>query len=305
MTQDAITEQSGSAEVSLGSPDTQGALSQAIESTADTSDANSTGINIPEKFNGDVSKLVESYNHLESKMGSMYSLPSQDSSEEKWNEFDQRVTSTGRYLRTPNPDDQAAMDSFFNSLGRPESPDKYAFDLPEEMANLVDKDTLGKYTEMAHKAGLTNDQAKALMSFELERSKSEFDALATQRVEAENQLKQMWGPDFDNRLAGAKAATAIYQEKYPDAINQLLNSPERNNPALIAMFSELGEALREKGHAGSVQAPQYGMSSADALDKIREIQDNPAHAYHDDTNPSHLHAVDRVKQLYAIAYPDE
>lgn len=278
--------------------DTSPALDSAI------TEQNTPSYDIPEKFGGDVNKLVESYSHLESKLGSMYSVPNEDSSPEKWNEFDQRVTSTGRYIRTPNSDDPAALESFYNSLGRPESPDKYTFSFDDDIKEYVDPNLVNSYSQVAHQAGLTTQQAQALVDFEVARGKQQLEAMENQRIQAENQLRQTWGPDYDNRLAGAKAAARSYSEKYPDAVERLMNGPEGNNPVLISMLSELGANMREQGHAGLSNAPQYGMSSEEAMDQIRNILDNKSHAYYDSSNPGHQHAVEKVKKLYGIAYPE-
>jgi hypothetical protein len=287
----------------------QSALEANVESpteqvTAETQASPTSESPIPEKFGGDINKLVESYNHLESKMGSMYSIPTEDSSAEKWQDFEAKVANTGKFISRPDTSDAESMEAFYNQLGRPESPDNYKIDLPEEVQPLVDGEALGQYKQLAHQVGLNNDQAKALMDFELQRMNAQAEQSQQIRMNAEQQLRQNWGAEYDNRIAGAKAAASAYQEKYPDAINELLNGPAGNNPALIAMLSELGHSLRESGHAGAVNAPQYGMSADDAKDKIREIMDNKAHPYFDSNNPGHGDAVSKVRSLYSIAYPE-
>lgn len=284
------------------SAQTEGDVNQATAQAPEPSPA--ADVQIPEKFGGDINKLVESYNHLESKLGSMYSLPSEDSSPERWQEFDQRVTSTGRYIKTPNLDNPEEADAFFNSLGRPEKPDGYEFQIDDSIQPYVDKNLVNQYSELAHKVGLSKQQAQALVDFEVQRGLQQLHQLDAGREQSEQVLRQHWGPDYDNRMAGAKAAAAAYSEKYPDAVQQLINGPEGNNPALIAMLSELGGSLRESSHAGNTSAPQYGMSSAEAHDKIREIMDNRSHPYYDASHPGHSEAVQKVKKLYSVAYPD-
>jgi hypothetical protein len=259
---------------------------------------------IPEKFGGDVSKLVESYNHLESKMGRMYALPTPDSSAERWSEFEQRVNGTGKFISRPDPTDADSMSKVYSQLGRPESAESYQVKIPDEIQPHVDPDMYNQYTQIAHEAGLNNDQAQKIMNFELQRLQEQSQANEAQRGVAEQQLRQSWGADYDNRMAGAKAAATVYGEKYPDAIQDLLNGPSGNNPAFIAMLSELGQSLQEEGHAGAVSMPQYGISADDAKDKIREVMDNRSHPYYDSSHPSHGEAVNSMKKLYGIAYPE-
>ena len=291
-------EQSVATEANVESP-----LSQATATTPEPS-IEASGPQIPEKFGGDVGKLVESYNHLESKMGSMYALPSEDSSQERWSEFDQRIQSTGRYLRIPNSEDQKSLDSFYNTLGRPETPDGYQFSIKDEVKPYVDNTIVNQYSELAHQVGLTKSQAQALVDFEINRGIGDLQQMEQNKSHAEQQLRQSWGQDYDNRLAGAKAAVQSYSDKFPDAVNRLMNGPEGNNPVLISMLSELGQAHRESGHVGTSNAPQYGMSSDDARDKIREIMDNQSHPYYNASHPGHSEAVTKVKKLYGIAYPE-
>jgi hypothetical protein len=264
---------------------------------------------VPDKFKAedgslDSGKLLDSYRNIESKLGSMYSIPTEDASPEKWAEFEQRIASTGRFVSKPVSNEPEAMDQFYNQLGRPESIDGYDLELAEEIKDFVDPNMLGTYKQVAHEAGLNKQQAQALMDFELERLNQQAELSLQARNSAEQQLRQSWGPDYDNRMAGAKAAASAYAEKYPDAVQELLNGPAGNNPALLSMLSELGHSMRESGHVGAVNAPQYGVSSDAAKEQIGEILENRSHAYHNEYDPRHREAVAKVQKLYSIAYPD-
>lgn len=259
---------------------------------------------IPEKFGGDVHKLADAYKNLESRMGSMYSLPSEDSSSERWDEFSQRVESTGKFLKMPDPTNPESMETFYSSIGRPESPDNYKIDIPEEIQPFVDNNRVNVYKDVAYKVGLSGDQMKALADAEMQLSLQDYQNTLDEYASSEKQLRAHWGPDYNNRLSGAKAALNSYSNAYPDAVNRLMNGPECNNPALIAMLSELGQSLQESGALQGQNSVQYGMSSDEARDKIMEIRGNKNHAFHDERNAAHKEAVDRMRKLYQIAYPD-
>jgi hypothetical protein len=254
---------------------------------------------IPEKFGNDVSKLVESYKHLESKLGTMYSVPTSDSAPEKWQDFESKVISTGKFIPRPTDNNK---DEFYKQLGRPEKPEAYSLDLPQEA--VADQAFLQRIAAKAFETGVTNNQLKELTHTFMQYEQEKFQHLHEGKAQAEASLKAQWGADYENRLAGAKAAINVYKAKYPEAITELVNSATGNNPAFIAMLSELGQSLRESGHAGAVSTPQYGMTADSAKDKIREIMDNRSHPYFDDTNPGHSEAVDKVKKLYSIAYSE-
>ena len=260
---------------------------------------------IPEKFGGDVNKLVESYNSLESKMGSMYSMPTEDSSAERWQEFEQRVTGTGKFLVRPDSENKEQLDQFYNQLGRPETADAYNVQIADEVKPYVDDNMYNSYTKIAYDNGLTNSQAQALMDYEIDRMSAQAEQQLQYQRDAEQQLRQTWGSDYDNRMAGAKSAAAVYSEKYPDAVQELLNGPSGNNPALISMLAELGSSLRESGHVGMTSAPQYGTSPDDAKAQIAEIRGNPNHPSRNPYDPGYKAAKLKVNNLYAIAYPDE
>jgi hypothetical protein len=286
---------------------------QQADVQANTSTALDTELNkgpvIPEKFQaetteGSLTKALESYSQLESKMGSMYSIPSEDSGPEKWQEFEQRIANTGKFVSRPDSTDPEAMNKFYTQLGRPESAEDYKVQIAEEVRPYVDDNMYKNYTHVAHTAGLNNEQAQVLLDFEVQRMNQQAEHTMQVKAQAEQNLRQNWGAEYDTRLAGAKSAIGIYSEKYPDAVNELLNGPAGNNPALIAMLSELGDSLRESGHAGASGTPQYGMSSDDAKDKIQEIKDNKSHPYWSSHDPGHSAAVDKMKTLYSIAHPE-
>jgi hypothetical protein len=284
---------------------TQVVVDQAnTDSAVDTATQQQQQPAIPEKFGGDVNKLVESYNHLESKIGTMYSLPTEDSSPEKWNDFSSKIVSTGKFIQRPDDSNPESLSNFYNQIGRPESPDKYSPNIDEDMKGFIDDGLYQQFTQVAYDAGLTNQQTQQLMDFELKRVNAEAEQYTAAKSNAEASLRQSWGADYDNRMAGAKAAANAYADKYPEAVNELLNGPAGNNPALIAMLSELGHSLKESGHAGAVGTPQYGMSSDIAKDKIREIMDNKSHPYYNSHDPAHHEAVEKVKSLYQTAYPE-
>lgn len=250
----------------------------------------------------DINGLVKSYQSAQSMLGSSIRIPGEDASEEARNEFYNRLKEVPGVTRLPNMDDPASVNQFYNSLGRPENKDGYKLDFPEGVD--LDADALNNFKELAHSIGLTNAQANKLAEFEAARYQSYEQNLMESRQGAEKVLKEQWGNDYDNRLAGAKEVINMYKDKYPDAINDLVNGPAGNNPAFLAMLSELYGSLKESGAVEVKQSINYGLSSAEALAKINEIYENSAHAYHNDKDPNHKQAVEKMAKLFNAAYPE-
>lgn len=249
----------------------------------------------------DVAGLAKSYVSAKSMLGSSIRIPGEDASDEARQEFYEKLQSIPGVTRLPDMDNPEAMADLFNKLGRPESPDKYNVELPEELG--INSEMYSEFAKIAYEAGLTQEQVNKVMGFEVGRLKAEAEHMTEQREAAVAALKQAWGADYDNRLAGAKEAVKAYREKYPEFVDELVNGPAGNNPALLAMLSELGRSFQEQGLIGKGTV-NYGVSPDEANEKINEIMSNRAHAYHNPDDPGHDAAVDKMRKLYNAAYPD-
>lgn len=133
-----------------------------------------------------VGEMIKGFTELDSKVGTMISLPDKDASEEE---------------------KSAALDKIYQKLGKPESADKY--ELPAEVPEgLQFNETLQKkYKDFAHKNNFTAAQAKAAQDFwnqELGETLKEFSA--NQRIAEEtnlseqvSSLKAAWGSEYKTR----------------------------------------------------------------------------------------------------------
>jgi hypothetical protein len=98
--------------------------------------------------------------------------------------------------------DKAAVDAMWNKLGRPETPDKYT--LPAIEGVELDPEMTKGFLAEAHKAGMTQEQAKAAIAWQASQFKSLSEAM---KLEAKNksqqeldEVKQEWGKNFDQRV---------------------------------------------------------------------------------------------------------
>jgi hypothetical protein len=203
-----------------------------------------------EKFKG-VGDVAKAYTELEKKMGSAIKIPGSDAKPEE-------------------------LDQFYSKLGRPESPDKYEFklpDLPEGIGH--DEEMQAAFKSMAHKAGLSPRQAQILMdeysAVQLKRI-TEFQNADKQTVEV---LKKEWGADYEKNLGLAQRAV---MEAGGQALKDELDATGLGNSPLLAKhFASLGAKTAESTLI--IGDTQVGMSEADVLAKIHEIQNDPKHPY--------------------------
>ena len=86
----------------------------------------------------DVGALGKSYLELQKMVGSRIKVPTEESSDEEINDF-------------------------YTKVGRPDAPEKYSVDLPEDSG--YDQELIGQFYDVAYKNGLSNKQAQAAIEF--------------------------------------------------------------------------------------------------------------------------------------------
>jgi hypothetical protein len=243
----------------------------------------------------DVNGLAKSYVNAQRMLGSSVRIPGEDASPEAREEFYSKVEQAG-LMRKPDLDNPESLNNLYNSLGRPEDAAGYKAEIPEGLE--FDSEALGQFNQVAHEAGLTNQQYQTMLKVYSEEKAAEAEYQHQAQEQFLNQAKEMWGPEFGQRVEAAKAVKDMYMEKYPEAMKALVDGPNGNNPALLSMLAELSGSFQEKGMIGSSSKFQFGTSAEEAQDKINEIMSNKTHAYWSGDRA----AVERVNKLYKIAY---
>lgn len=259
----------------------------------------------------DANGLAKSYVNLQKMMGNSIRIPTEDSSAEAKQEFYNSLANVPGIVRMPEEGDADSSDQFYSKLGRPESKDGYTVEISEELMNNLPESMqtgvqtkIDSFLETAHRAGLTNNQTKAILSQEIEGLQMQHQQLEQSKQDAEASLREVWGHDYNNRLASAKAAAHTYAEKYPEAMQEIMSGPAGNNPALLSILADYGRNMQESGTLSTQSNIQFGMSSVEAQDKIQEIMDNKSHAYFNQHDPGHKAAVEKMRSLYNAAYGD-
>lgn len=174
-------------------------------------------------------------------------------------------------LELPGVDaEPEAWDQVYNKLGRPESPDKYELNMPEN----GDEQLANWFKETAHKTGLTAKQAQSLFESYNElvgNQTAEMQAMTAQQSEQQiGELKKEWGQAFDTQIdAGRRAAQALgYDEAKLSDIEQKLGTGE-----MLRLFASIGSKMGEDSFVdGGRSDSGFGVTPAMARQQIAELK---------------------------------
>lgn len=239
----------------------------------------------------DLPALAKSYLETKRMVGDAVRLPKPDAKPEEWTEFHKK-------------------------LGVPDSPDKYALDLPTLPEGLAwQPEQLAGFRTVAQQAGITPKQAQALIGWYTDFSLKLRDrgigdeARQTQaeRATAVTALEGKWGPyngpmwqHYQGRAE--QAIRTLMAEAPPDAIQRIVESA--NEPEVAHAFALLADSLLERGFLGPDEVPS-GLGAETAQQKADEIRDaaikDPRHPLNDANHPDHERVVKQYLDYQAVA----
>ena len=231
----------------------------------------------------DVGSLGNSYVELQKLVGSRVKVPTGDSTEEDIN-------------------------SFYNQIGRPESPDKYSIDLPSDS---YPQEVIQSFLKEAHASGLTNKQAQAAINFyntiETDGQINSDAAMQQAKVDAESALKKEWGPtEYAKELAVSRRAFNRFAD---DDLKAFVNETGvTNNVAMIKFLNRIGKAFSEPDMAGA--GKDAGSIDGDSAKiEISAMLKDKTHKYNealfDNLHPKHSEAISYRDHLYDIVYAED
>ena len=231
----------------------------------------------------DVGSLGNSYVELQKLVGSRVKVPTDDSTEEDVN-------------------------SFYNQIGRPESPEKYSIDLPSDS---YPQDVIQSFLKEAHASGLTNKQAQSAINFyntiETDGKINSDAAMQQAKVDAESALKKEWGQaEYAKELAVSRRAFNRFAD---DDLKAFVNETGvTNNVAMIKFLNRIGKAFSEPDMAGS--GKDSGSIDGDSAKiEISAMLKDKTHKYNealfDNTHPKHAEAMSYRDHLYDIVYAED
>ena len=179
-------------------------------------------------------------------------------------------------------------DEVYTKLGRPESADKYTLDAKSEVVNF-DDNAIKSFAEQSHKLGLNNKQAQGILEFyknnmEGTAQQAKIDT-ETAQAQAEQQLRQEWGRDFDGKVkqAGALAKANIN----PEVLDMTLSNGTRlgDHPEIIKGFAKI---------AGMMQEDKIVATESENAQSVSNDRNSP---YWNKQHPDHDKMVQQVYTL--------
>lgn len=251
---------------------------------------------IPEEIRGhksletiqDLPSLAKSYVNAQSMIGAdKIALPGKSSTPEQWSEI-------------------------YSKLGRPEAADKYELsnNLPEGQE--LDATLMGGFTNTAHAAGLSTTQAQSLLDWYnnvlVDSSAQTTAAEQAQLEQRTNELKQHYGPAFEDRVNLAKAVSAQFTEG-DETIHEVKladGSLLGNHPDFIKMAANMGVFMKEKMGEDTLEGVKTsGAASRHELEgKVAQLQ-APDSPYWDAKHAEHNWYVSEVSRVNEQLYSEE
>ena len=161
----------------------------------------------------------------------------------------------------------------YKRLGSPETADAYKYSLPED--HKVPEETLKSFSEEAVKLGLLPNQADGIMKYYndvVNQSVNDQNIKSEEaRKVSEQELRQEFGPTYDNKITGAKnLATATLGADFLNNTMLADGSKLGDNIQVVKAFANLSEKLSEdvivKG-----DTPDY-MTTNDIIKQIATLQ---------------------------------
>ena len=185
----------------------------------------------------------------------------------------------------------------YKKLGSPETADAYKYSLPED--HQVPEDTLKSFSEEAVKLGLLPNQADGIMKYYNEVINQGLNDQNIKADEArkisEQELRQEFGPTFDNKITGAKnLATATLGADFLNNTMLADGSKLGDNIQIVKAFANLSEKLSEDDIVKG-DTPEY-MTTNEITKQIASLQQKGS-AYWDKKHPAHAIAVEEVASL--------
>ena len=201
---------------------------------------------------------------------------------------------------------QEAWDEAYAKLGRPETADKYALDAKSDVVPF-DETAIKSFAEQSHKLGLNNKQAQGILEFyknnmEGSAQQAKIDT-ETAQSQAEQQLRQEWGRDFEGKVkqAGALAKANIN----PEVLDMTLSNGTRlgDHPEIIKGFAKIANMMSEDKIV-STESENVN-TVTDIETEISAITNDTDGPYWNKQHPDHDKVVQQVYTLREMLNADQ
>ena len=202
-------------------------------------------------------------------------------------------------IAVPNKNStEEAWEEAYTKLGRPETPDQYNLNIKSDVVQMDDS-AIKSFTEQSHKLGLNNKQAEGILEF----YKNNMEGIAQQskidtetaQAQAEQELRQEWGRDFDAKVkqAGAIAKANIN----PEILDMTLSNGTRlgDHPEIIKGFAKIASMMSEDKMITTESESVNSVSDIET--EISSITNDMNGPYWNKSHPDHDKVVQQVYTL--------
>ena len=226
-----------------------------------------------EKFT-EIDALAKSYINATQMIGKdKVAVPNKNSTEDQWNEV-------------------------YDKLGRPESADKYSLNAKSEVVP-IDENAIKQFAENAHQLGLNNKQAQGILEFyknnmEGTAQQAKIDT-ETAQAQAEQQLRQEWGRDFESKVKQAGALAKANMDA--NVLDMTLSNGTRlgDHPEVIKGFAKIASMMQEDKIVATES--ENVNTTKDLESEISAIMNDKNHPYHIKGHPDHDKSVQQLLTL--------
>ena len=194
--------------------------------------------------------------------------------------------------------ENADWNGVYKAMGRPDTPDQYELNGTGDMAD--------NFRNQAYQLGLSQKQANELMNWYSEVQSgvdsSDDEDFAKEQVQWVADLQKEWG---DSYIKNTKLAERAFRQFGSEDALEVMNATGLgSHPALVKMFSQIGQFLAEDGQlTGNQQGRIGGITPGSAKTRIDELLNDKDFTtrYYDQYHPRHQDAVNQMQRLYEAA----
>jgi hypothetical protein len=197
-----------------------------------------------------------------------------------------------------NNSTEEAWNEVYDKLGRPESAEKYSLDAKSEVVNF-DEAAIKSFAEQSHKLGLNNKQAQGILEFyktnmEGTAQQAKIDT-ETAQAQAEQQLRQEWGRDFESKVKQAGALAKANMDA--NVLDMTLSNGTRlgDHPEVIKGFAKIASMMQEDKIVATES--ENVNTTKDLESEISAIMNDKSHPYHVKGHPDHDKSVQQLLTL--------
>lgn len=219
----------------------------------------------------EIDALAKSYINATRMIGAdKIAVPNNNSTQDQWNEV-------------------------YNKLGRPETPDKYKLDYKSKVVP-IDDNAIKAFSQIAHQSGLNQKQAQSILDFYKQNSEQSLKQAQidteTAQVQAEQQLRQEWGKQYEENIN--KASSIAKANMNPAILDMQLKDGRRlgDHPDIIKGFAKIAGLLSEDK---VITSESESMNQGKDLEsEISSIINDKSSPYWNKTHPEHSKLVQQV-----------